>query len=174
MNTKTQTQNTDESEADFSELMDLLDANLEDIADLPDYVEYMPSGYYELEIKKAEMAEVEVPKSKGSEEKVKAKVLQFEFAIIKPLELNDESETDKVPKEGSIISDSIFFNKDVQKSLSVFKAKFVEVGAALGINSPKDLLPKLPGLKVGAVVKCKASKKDADRYFISVSQCKII
>lgn len=87
---------------DDSEIDDLLEANLEEIEDLPDYVT-PPAGYYKLM--------VNVDKKKKMKEKT---AVQLKFTIVETIQLNNEAET-RV-KEGSIFTQAFFPDTSQEKA----------------------------------------------------------
>lgn len=156
---------------DFSDLDSLLETNLADVADLPEYIDEIPSGNYKLLISLCEKKKVEVPDKDNPGKKVKATTIQLNFTTLECIELVDPSKMEKVPKMGGIISESVWFNKDVQQGLSVLKAKFEEIAKAQGIDNMLTLVNSLQGMTVFATIKCKANTKKEGYFFIQVTNC---
>jgi hypothetical protein len=163
---------TKEQDQVASSMLDsLLDANLADIADLPEYADFIPTGFYKLKIETVERKSVEIT-DKESKQKVQAPVLQLVYSVQETLELEDQS-VEKI-KPNTRFNISYFFNKDPQKSLEVIKANFKNIAEQLGITNVAELIGKLQGLEVGATVKSKKAKDKEDTYYIQVSNAKLI
>lgn len=152
----------------MSDIFDeLLETNLDDIADLPEYADYIPTGTYHLRIVESEKKFVEV-QNKETKAKEKAPVIQFTYEIVEPKELKDPQE-ENLLKPGMRFNESFWLNGDAEakkKTLEIIKVKFKELSAKFGWSSLGDVIAGAKGVEVFAIVKSKASDKDADKFFI--------
>lgn len=171
-------QTKEEAQLALEELNMLLDKNLEDVADLPEYLDKIPPGFYKLTILEAEFKSVEVPKEKGSQEKISAPVLQFVYEVKECLELQNEEDRGKLPKmDGTTpprINESIFFHTNKETATSAVKTKFKEIAEQLKIGNLLELVRSLKGLDIGATVKCVEDNKKEDKFYIRVSNCRMM
>lgn len=160
------------SQEDIDVMNALLDKNLADIEDLPEYLDRIGNGFYKLKFVSHEKKGVEIDgEEKGT--KIKVPVIQFVIEIKQVIELEDKDGTP--PKEGSRFNVSFFFNKDPEKGVAALKAMFsAEMAAALNTTSLLQLVDKTDGLEVAASVKCKADKKKDDKFYISVRGCQLV
>ena len=168
-------QTATEAQIAMEQLEALLDKNLDDIDDLPEYLEQCPTGFYKLHVQKVEFKSVEIT-PKGQTQKIQAPAVQFTYAILEVLELKDAEKVapEDIPKAGSLFNESIFFHSDPKKATEVIKAKFEEIGIALGIDNALALVKKLEGLAIAGAVKTKKDKNKEDTYYIQVSNCKLV
>jgi hypothetical protein len=153
-----------------AQLAALLDKNLSDVADLPEYLDYAPTGYYHLKMAKLEQKMVEIKDKDNGGVKVPAPVIQFTFEVMAVLELEKAGE--EPPKVGSRIGESVFFHKDPEKAMEVIKAKFAGLAESQGWNTVADIIAGIEGLEFGAVVKSKEDKEKKDKFYIQVSNAK--
>lgn len=149
----------------------LLDKNLADVEDLPEYLEQCPKGFYKLLVERVERKMVEIT-VEGSSTKVPAPTIQFTYVIQETLELADA--TAEPPKPGSKFNESVFFHKDPEQAASVIKAKFEEVANSMGWANLKDLIQNLQGTVIGAQVHTNKDKKKDDKYYIQVRNAKVL
>jgi hypothetical protein len=168
----------EEDNAVLDSLEGLLDKNLEDVEDLPEYLDIVPKGFYKLKVERIEHKSVEVKNSEG-DGKIKVPTIQFIYMILETMELADQAQ-EKV-KDGSKFSETIFFlPRDLAKGAQVIKAKFKEVAATLGVNMVNELVGnrttkgQLVGMEIAASVKTTKDPNKEDRYYHQVSNCKII
>jgi hypothetical protein len=172
--TDTETQDQDEL---FS---DILDTNLDDIEDLPEYLDYCPTGAYLLKITGAGMVKVELDKKKdfieGLEEagegKIWAPVLQVQYEIQSIGELKRPEEADQVKcadtdGKGSYFSESFFFHKDPKKAKAIVKVKYKEIAAKFGFTTVGQTIEGMKDIVISAMVQSTKSQKDKDKYFIN-------
>lgn len=148
----------------------ILDRTLEDVEDLPEYLDYVPTGFYKLKIIEVEKKMVEIT-DKETKAKVQAPVIQFVYEIVEALELADPDKS--APKAGGRFNESIFFHKDKDKALSVIKSKFGEIATAWNIPNVLVLVDQLKGAEIGATVKAKKDKLDDEKFYIQVSNAKL-
>lgn len=149
----------------------ILDSNLEDVEDLPEYIDQVPAGYYKMKITKCERKTAEVAKEEGSSEKVTVPVTQVEFEIVECLELADTSKDKDAEgaKPTNRFNVSFFWHKDIEKTKSAFKTLFSEIAPTQGWQNLLDIERGAKGLEVAAKVKSVADKKKDDRYYHRVS-----
>lgn len=169
----TNASNKEADQVTLDELDAILDKNLADVEDLPEYLDRVSNGFYKLRILTVEQKRVEIPKEEGSSEKIDAPVIQFVFEIQETLELEDAEAPE--PKAGDRFNVAIFLHKEPEKALGVLKAMFADVAASLNVANVKELIKNnLKGLDVMAKVSTKKDRKKEDKYYIRVSNCKLI
>lgn len=152
-------------------MMNLLDRNLADVADLPEYLDKAPTGYYKLKVEDIVYKNVEI-QEKGKTGKTDAPTVQVEYSIQGILELEDQTiPEEKHPKLGSRFAETFFMHNDPQKAIEVIKAKYKAIAEELKIEKVSDLLEQMKGLDIGATVKSKADKNKEDRWYIQASNC---
>lgn len=144
----------------------LLDANLADVADLPEYLDYCPDGAYFVKCVKVEKKNVEIKDKEKAGQKKDAPVVQFTFAIQRTMELVDA--TKEQVKEGSQFSETVFFHSDADKAKEVIKAKYKGLAESQGWKTVGDIVSGLEGLEFVATIKSKKDK-DADKYYIQLN-----
>lgn len=148
----------------------LLDQNLSDVADLPEYLDNCPNGFYHLKMEQVERKMVEIKGEGGA--KVPAPVVQFVYSIVAALELEDQ--TKEPPKPNSRFNETVFFHKDAQKANEVIKSKFKGLAESQGWNTVADIVNGLKGLEFGAIVKSKADRDKEDKWYIQVTNARPI
>lgn len=149
---------------------DILDTNLDDIDDLPEFLDFCPTGSFTLVIKDAAKDVVDMDGEDGKQ--IHAPVIRVVYELKNIRELHDETEAGLVKVAdtdgmGSCFSESFFLHKDKAKTLAVFKARYKEIIKKFGFTNIDTLIEGMKGLEVTAVVKSTKSKKDADRFFIN-------
>ncbi len=159
----------------------ILDTNLSDIADLPEYLDFCPAGAYILDIVEAEHKKVEVDNpDKKVGGKIEADVLQVTYEISSIAELVDPSNEGLVKTKvkdgvGSRFNESFFFHKDPKKSQEIFKAKYKAIAEKLGFNSVGETLRGMKGVQILATVTSKKGKdRENERYFINTANIQVI
>lgn len=150
----------------------LLDKNLADVADLPEYLDRVPNGFYHLKVVEVESKGVEIAKEKGSSEKIMAPVIQMVFEIVECKELEDESK--EKPKPGGRFNESFFLHNEPEKAIESIKAKYKEVAEKLKIENVLVLVQTLKGMDIFAKVKTVADKKKEDTFYIRVSNAQAL
>lgn len=168
------------TEKDQSKFDDILDTSLDDIEDLPEYLDFCPTGSFVLEITEAKMDEAEVddpaPDKKG--QKMMAPVMRVTYEILSIGELSDPESANLVKTRetdgaGSRFSESFFFHKDKKKSSEIFKAKYKEVAKKFGVGTVRETLEVLKGAVITSLVKSNKAK-DGDRYFINTKNIQVV
>ena len=159
----------------------ILDTNLNDIADLPEYLDFCPTGVFNINIVEAEHKKVEVDNpDKKVGGKIDADVLQVTYELESIAELVDptnENLVKTVAKDGtgSRFNESYFFHKDPKKSQEIFKAKYKAIADKLGLGSIGETLKAMKGLKIQCTVTSKKGKdKENERYFINTSNIQVL
>lgn len=145
----------------------LLDQDLSEIADLPTF-EIPPKGFYRLLVSKVEEKTVDLSGGKG-----KAPVIQFDYQVVEPLELEDESERELV-KVGQNFSESYFFHNDPEKTKQAIKTTFKAVGESLGCKTLKELVEKLQGCEIAATVNHRKDKNDSEKIYAQIRNAQIL
>lgn len=169
----TDTPAVDLTDADFEALVS---TTLDDIEDLPEYADYMPTGAYVLNIvesgfEKVEMAVDKKDDSKGKKTVNVAKVV-FEVEEAKELKTPDEA---ILLKPKMRFSQSYFFNKDPKKTTEVMKLIYKEVAKKLpSTTSFLELVKALAGFKVVAVVSSTPRQGKPDEYFINIKNLQVL
>lgn len=156
---------------------DILDTNLDDIKDLPEYLDYAPTGSYVLEIVEAEKTSVEVDKEGGG--KMDAPVIRVTYEVVSVQEFKNAEDahlvkTRETDGAGSRFSESFFFHKDKKKSSEIFKAKYLEIAKKFGFTDLSSLLEGMKSLTITATVKSTKSKNDAERFFINTKNIQVV
>lgn len=132
----------------------LLDTNLDDLVDLPDFAIY-PSGSHRVTV---QFSSKEVNGHPSVEMKMKA---------VETIELADAAADHplKPGTEGSCLFmlDNEFGQGSLKKILATFAAN-------LGTSSLRDTMEQANGMEVVAVVKCKADKKDPSVMRMNVTK----
>lgn len=146
----------------------ILDTNLDDIADLPEYADYVPNGLYHLKIVESEKKTVETT-NKDTKQKENAPVVQITYEIVEAKELKDPTEEPLV-KPNMRFNESYWFNGDKerqQKSMEVMKVKYKALADQFGWKNLSEMIAGMKGLDVLALVTSKRSKDDSDKFFIN-------
>lgn len=152
-------------------LDNLLDQDLDAIADLPSY-EIPPDGFYKLLITKAEQKTVTIKDNK------EAAVLDIGYKVMEVVELSDPTQRSLVENEdGSLknieFNETYFFHNDPEKTKSAIKGVFQEVGTALGLKNLGAVVAALPSLEVYATLKHREDKNDKDKVYAKISNVKV-
>jgi len=140
----------------MSLLDDVLDVNVDEVEDLPDYVD-PAAGRYTVNISKVDTREVDCM-DKESGTKVATPVVQITYEIVAVGELANPA--DLAPEAGSLFSES-FFMKNPAFFKSYLKGIF---GADMAGNTFGDLLKELEGMSLELTVKLTRSK-DGEKVY---------
>lgn len=163
---------TEKNQAVVDSLEMLLDKNLADVEDLPEYLDNVPNGFYKLLIVDIERKSVEVSKEKGSTDKVDAPVIQFIFEILECVELEDK--TKEAPKEKARFNESFFLHNKPELTIASIKAKYKDIATSLNIDNMLALINVLKGMSIGAKVKTVTDKNKEGTYYIRVSNAQVL
>lgn len=162
---------TPEQNQEAANLLDeLLDKQLSDVEDLPEYLDQIANGFYKVKMVEVEKKTVEV-KQEGTDVKLKAPVVQFVYEIMECLELQDPSK--KAPNPTDRFNESVFFHKDKEKAAAVIKAKFGDMSAAQGWVTVLDIINGIKGLEFTCNIKTTADKDKADKFYLRVTNCQL-
>lgn len=163
----------EQDQATIDALEMLLDKNLADVEDLPEYADRVANGFYHLKLYAFEKKSVEIAKEKGSSEKIQAPVLQSQFEIVECKELEDS--TQEAPKPGVRFNESFFLHNEPDLAIASIKAKYKEVAEKLKIENVLALVNTLnQGVEILAKVKTVKDKKKDDTYYIRVSNAQLL
>lgn len=140
--------------ADEEAMAALLDDNLEDVPDLPEFGT-PPKGTYKL-------------KHDGYEtKKINDKLAtECKFEVLETIELADENGTP--PKAGMKFSELVWFHNDPIKAKGVLKRQLNNVTGELGTTNLAELMAKVKDMEVVAVVGNRRDKEDKERVYASV------
>ncbi len=127
-------------------IANLLDANLDDLADLPEFVT-PPAGAYKAEILSLEEKKV------GENSGVEAK-----FKLLETLELANATDTPVVPGTET----SIFFNLQNEFGQGAFKEFMKPLANATGKSNLRELMGAAKGMQLMLVTKVRSGKKGTD------------
>jgi hypothetical protein len=148
--------------ATLGALAGVVSRDINDIADLPDYVT-PPPGVYTLIVKEIKQDEV-------GKDKDKKTVLKVTYAVVNCLELNNpEQDTEHLPKEGDLFSEVFFFNdpEKVENTLGILKKKYQGMAEACGTTNLLEILQKLEGMQVKSVVTNRVDGNDKSKVYAS-------
>lgn len=144
--------------AKFGLLAGMLAMSLDDIPDLPVY-KAPPPGVYKLIIK--EIAEKDINGKTA---------LEVKYVVTDIIELSepDTPEEDKVAPGGEF-SEAFWFNdpEKIEMTLSVLKAKFGGMAEAVGSNQLLEILEKVEGMQVQAIITNRTDKNDKTKVYAS-------
>ena len=132
--------------------MNLLDMNLDDFADLPEFL-VPPPGTYNLLLKSMEI--------KTINEKT---AIEINFSILSTVELVNAEDT--APTEGGAFS--TLYIMDNEFGQGAFKAATANLKEALGVNTPRELIESSAGSEVVAVITNRKDKKDPSKVYIKL------
>lgn len=130
------------------EFDDLLDVELSNIEELPDYVT-PPKGYYELSLPKVEQRTVET--ADGDVE-----TLVLTWAVVRTIELEESKEPVTPVEEGALFTTSYMQGAGIQRLVKLF-------GSVIQQNNCKnirELLEILPTIHVQASIGHRFAKED--------------
>jgi len=144
----------------------LLEEDLTTIADLPTY-EVPPNGFYKLLIKGVEEKMVTLKDGKGD-----APTININYVVKEAVEVSDPSESDKVKPDMEFGEGYMFFNNP-EMTKSALKTTFADVAVRFGCKTLKDILEKLPGLEIYALVKQRKDKNDPDKVYAQIRNVKV-
>ena len=127
----------------------LLDANLDDLADLPAF-ESFPAGVHRATISIKQKVVNDKPG------------MEVSLIGIETVELS-KPEEDK-PITAGQVSSSLYF-LDNEFGQGAFKKLIAPLAASLGVSSIRDLVDQCTGTEVEAVTSFRTNKKTGDTYF---------
>ncbi|HEX9502991.1 MAG TPA: hypothetical protein VF974_01550 [Patescibacteria group bacterium] len=129
--------------AKMGALVSVIARDLDDIPDLPDYKVPKP-GVYKLLVQKVEQREIN-----------KKTALVVEYSVVDIIQVNettDENDPNVIP--GNMFSEAFWFNDQerIENTLSVLKKKYSGLAEACGTKNLLDILNKMEGMQVRAIV----------------------
>lgn len=127
----------------------LLDANLDDLADLPEFSDF-PAGVHRCTINISQKAVNGKP------------AMEVKLTGIETVELS-KPEEDK-PINAGATSSSLFF-MDNEFGQGAFKKLIAPLAASLGASSLREVVDQSSGMEVEAVTTFKHNKKNGQDYF---------
>lgn len=130
------------SEQTLMNVSDLLDANLDDIADLPEFCTF-PNGLYSLEIQWEEKEINNKPK------------VELKLNLLTVEELEDPTAEAPAAKSQS----SILFSLDNEFGVGALKAVLKPLAAHFGTASPRSTMEASNGCTIVAALQAKKAKK---------------
>lgn len=138
-------------------LASVLARDISQIEDLPEFVA-PPPGIYKLLIESFESKEIN--------EKT---YCVCTYVIVENVSLNDQGDQEELAKikPGSKMSELFSFEKaeKVETVLSVLKAKYGALGAALGTTNLLDIVTKMQGMLVQAQLSQRVDKNDKSKLY---------
>lgn len=146
-------------------LQDVLAKNLNEITDLPDYVN-PPAGVYKLLVQDVSQKEI-----------AEKTALVVTYLVLEMKELNNaEADGEEVAaiKFGKDLMSEAFFFDDPEKletTLGALKKKYGGLGATLGTTNLYEILEKMKGLTLEAQVTRRMDKNDKTRFYAGVKTC---
>jgi hypothetical protein len=145
----------------------ILDTSLDDVADLPEYADYLPTGHYKLLIADCEKKVVETT-NKETKQKEGSPVVQVTYEVVEVLELKDSTEEPLV-KPGMRFSESYWLNGDSEKkkkTLEIIKARYKELSEQFKWTNVAEIVAGLKGLTITAAIRSVPDKNDKGRFYI--------
>jgi hypothetical protein len=160
---------TETKEMSPEELEALMETSLDDIEDLPEYADYLPSGAYHLKIVESgwDIIEMAIDKKDDSKGKKEAKIAKVTYEIVNVLELVKPEEAELV-KPKMRFQEAYFFTKDPAKTASALKTRYKAVAATFQPPNLVALVDGLSGMEVSCTIKS-VKQKDSDKHFINTS-----
>lgn len=131
---------------------DLLNANLDDLADMDGFGP-PPDGAYKLSLS--------IQQKKISD----AHAVEFNYSVLEALELADP--TAEMPKVGKKFSEAYRLNNEF--GVGAMKAAIKPIAAGLGLSNLGEIIEQAQGLEVFATVGHRVDKNDATKSYARVS-----
>jgi len=132
---------------------DLMDSSIDDLKDLPPFI-VPPVGHYKLQVSLAKKVVNDNP------------CIEASFVLLETLELKNPAET---PAEiGTKFSSLFQLNNEFGQG--AFKALVTPIAAGLGLQGSKVsvLVEKIQNITIGASLKQRKDKNDADKVYAQV------
>jgi hypothetical protein len=144
----------------MSELDNLLDITLDDLADLPSFKPF-PVGVHRV-LATMEADEISV--------KMKKPCVELSFTYLECLELADP--TEEAPKEGDTAN--TMFMLDNEFGQGAFKLCATPLGAALGTKSGRDTVDQCTDVECVIITAIQVDKKDATKLYLKVKELQVV
>ena len=144
-----------ENTQDLADMDALLDATLDDLADLPEFV-VPPAGAYNVTIKEA-----------GPKKIAEKPAIEFQLRFDQTVELNDSAETPV--KDGA--ENNVAYFLDNEFSQGALKKLLGELSSITGEGTLRERLANLKGAQVLMVTTVRKGKKgteNADKTFLGI------
>jgi hypothetical protein len=137
----------------------LLDSNLDDLADLPEFV-VPPAGAYNAEILSCEEKKIgEHP------------AVEMKFKLLETLELASASDAAVAPGTECGVS----FMLDNEFGVGALKAVLKPLQTALGTNTARETMAGAKGMAIMLVTKVRNGKGDnADKKYLGISKVEVL
>jgi len=140
-------------------IANLLDANLDDLADMPEFL-VPPAGAYEADV--VDIAEKKVGDNGGVEVK---------FRLVNTLELANATDTPVAPGTET----SLFFNLQNEFGQGDFKNFLKPISAATGISNTRELMTAVKGMRIMLVTKVRSGKgENADKKYLGLQKVEVL
>lgn len=131
----------------------LLNANLDDLADLPSFEVPVP-GHYQL------LLDITAKKIGDAD------AIEFSYEVVDTLELANSEDTP--PKPGDKFSEAYMLNNEF--GVGKLKVAIKPIAEALGTSSLRDLVGgQVKGMSISATVKRRVDKNDKEKFYAVVS-----
>lgn len=127
----------------------ILDANLDDLADLPEFASF-PAGVHRCTV------------SLTKKEINSKPAIEVKLVAIETVELS-KPEEDKPVNAGQVSSAAYFLDNEFGQG--AFKKLVAPLAASLGVYSLRELLEQAEGTEVEAVTAFRKNKKTGEEYF---------
>jgi hypothetical protein len=139
----------------------LLDRNLDDIADLPEFKTF-PAGIHKCTIawERKDMKKT----VDGSEKQVPH--MQLTLTHIETLELADQADANNIPKVGDKCSTAYDLTNEF--AMGALKKAVSSLGESQGVTKIGDIIRTTNGFEVAAVTKVRKDKTDKDKKYLQV------
>lgn len=144
--------------SDFN-IDDILDATLDDLADLPEFT-VPPAGTYQMVIKSAEQKKV-----------AEHPAVEVKFSISSTVELEDD--TQEPVKDGT--ETSIAYMLDNEFGVGSLKKLLKPIGEHLGVSKVSEILEQSRGMEVVTVTRVRKGKgENAERKYFDIVRLEVL
>ena len=149
----------------MSDMTSLLDGTLDDIDDLPEFKPF-PAGAHRC--RATFSLKDGIPNHEGSHP-------ELELTLIETLEFADPQagEPENNPPKAGDKCSSLFF-LDNEFGAGMFKKMAKPFGAALGLNSNRDIVEQVTDIEVIVITSLKEDKKDPDKKYLNIKEIEVV
>ena len=144
----------------MSDLDNILDSTLDDLADLPSFEPY-PAGAHRVLL---------TLESESISEKMKKPCVEASFKYIECMELSNPQDTE--PKEGDEANTLSFLDNEFGQG--AFKAMATPLAAALGVSSLREVIENCKDFEVVILTSVQTDKKDPDKKYLRVKELQVV
>lgn len=144
----------------MSDLDNILDSTLDDLADLPSFQPYAAGAHKVLVT--MESAEISA--------KMKKPCVETSFKYVECLELANPQ--DEEPKAGDEANTLSFLDNEFGQG--AFKAMATPLAEALGCSSLRDVIDQCKGIEVVILTSIQTDKKDPDKKYLRVKELQVV